>query len=298
MSLLLRRAEARARCCNGYALEQSLPWVQLGASHSGESIMKSVPFKAILAASLGVLAALPSPALAWGKEGHRVVAAIADNYLGPKARGEVRRIFGVESMAEASTWPDFMRADPDEFWQKTASPWHYVTVEGTAYSTSPAAGDAVTALKRFVKIVRDEKAPLKDRQLALRFIIHIVGDLHQPFHAGNGTDRGGNDVKVTWFGKPTNLHAVWDTEMVDDEGLSYTEFAKLLENRVTPEQQIAWTSADPLAWIARDVSVRAGLYPADPAIGSSYVYAQKPLLEEQLERGGLDLAAYLNWVFS
>lgn len=259
--------------------------------------MKSASIKAAFAATLLVLAISPSPAMAWGREGHRVVAAIADNYLGPKARGQVRQILGTETLAEASTWPDFMRADPDEFWQKTASPWHYVTVEGTIYTTAPAAGDAITALQRFVKVVRDEKAPVKERQLALRFIIHIVGDLHQPFHAGNGKDRGGNDVKVTWFGKPTNLHAVWDTEMVDDEGLSFSEFAQLLQRRVTPEQQITWTTADPKSWIARDVSVRDGLYPANPAIGSDYVFANKALVEEQLARGGLDLAAYLNWVF-
>lgn len=260
--------------------------------------MKSASFKAALAATILAIAATPAPALAWGKEGHRVVAAIADNYLGPRARGGVRKILGTETLAEASNWPDFMRADPDEFWQKTASPWHYVTVEGAAYSTAPAAGDAVTALQRFVKIVRDEKAPLKERQLALRFIIHIVGDLHQPFHAGNGKDRGGNDVKVTWFGKPTNLHSVWDGEMVDEEGLSFSELAKQLNDRVTPEQQVAWTTADPKAWIARDVSVRDGLYPASPSIGYDYVFAHQALVDEQLERGGLDLAAYLNWVFA
>ena len=259
--------------------------------------MKLPSIKATLAAIFFVIVATPSPALAWGKEGHRVVAAIADNYLGPKTRGAVRHILGSETLAEASNWPDFMRADPDEFWQKTASPWHYVTVEGATYTSAPAIGDAVSALQRFVKIVRDEKAPFKDRQLALRFIIHIVGDLHQPFHAGNGKDRGGNDVKVTWFGKPTNLHSVWDSEMVDEEGLSYSEFAQQLDRRMTPEQQIAWTTADPKAWIARDVSVRDGLYPANPAISYDYVFANKALVEEQLARGGLDLAAYLNWVF-
>lgn len=259
--------------------------------------MKSASIKAAMTAVLLGVAATPSPALAWGKEGHRVVAAIADKYLGPKARGGVRQILGSETLAEASNWPDFMRADPDEFWQKTASPWHYVTVEGATYTAAPPSGDALTALQQFVKLVRDGKAPLKDRQLALRFIIHIVGDLHQPFHAGNGKDRGGNEVKVTWFGKPTNLHSVWDGDMVDEEGLSFTELAMQLNDRVTSEQQMTWTTADPQAWVARDVSLRDGLYPADPAISYDYVFAHRALVEEQLERGGLDLAAYLNWVF-
>ena len=138
-----------------------------------------------------------------------------------------------------------MRSDPSDFWQKTASPWHYVTVpNGTDYddSDAPPEGDAMTALARFTETLRDPKASQDDKRLALRFIVHINGDLHQPLHAGNGTDRGGKDFKVTWFGKSTNLHSVWDSGLIEQRALSYSEYAKWLSRSITPLEVVAWIS--------------------------------------------------------
>ncbi|MDB2438608.1 S1/P1 nuclease [Hellea sp.] len=145
-----------------------------------------------------------SPAMAWGTNGHRVTGKIAQSYLTDEAKAAVVDILGVESIAEASTWPDFMRSDPSNFWKKGTPPWHYVTVPlGTTYSeaNAPTAGDALTALRDFSKQVRDESLSDAERQLALRFVIHIVEDLHQPLHNGKGDDRGGNSVKVLFRGK-------------------------------------------------------------------------------------------------
>lgn len=246
-------------------------------------------------------AALPSPVLAWGKTGHRVIGAIAQPYLDARAKAGVKRILGVETMAEASNWPDLMRSDPDAFWQRTAGPWHYVTVPpGKTYRevAAPTEGDAVTALRRFSATIRDRKASLADKQLALRFIIHIVGDLHQPLHAGNGTDKGGNDTRVTFSGGPTNLHSVWDSGLVDDEQLSYSELATWLGARITTADARAWTTADPNVWIAESIAVRDQIYP--PSGGSlsyQYVFQNKARMEERLKKGGVRLAAYLNTLF-
>src|SRR5881398_1710612 len=160
----------------------------------------------LLLAFAAVAALVPSPVLAWGKTGHRVVAAIADTQLSGLARAQVEQILGPgESLDEAANWPDEMRAAPGEFWQKTATPWHYVTLNGIIYDHAPAEGDALVALGRFSKVLQDPNASRADKQMALRFIIHLVGDLHQPLHVGKCCDKGGNDVKVTFFGKPTNL---------------------------------------------------------------------------------------------
>ncbi|MEH3103717.1 MAG: S1/P1 nuclease [Sphingomonas phyllosphaerae] len=253
----------------------------------------------VLAFPAALLALLPAPALAWGKTGHRVVGQIADTHLSGKARAAVKRILGTETMAEASNWPDFMKSDPAPFWQETASPWHYVTIPaGKTYDQvgTPTEGDALTALDRFSATLRDRKASADDKRMALRFIIHIVGDLAQPLHNGNGTDRGGNDLKVTWFGKPTNLHSVWDSLLVDDEQLSYFEMAAWLTARITPADVKAWSSADPRVWMADSVIVRDQVYPAagDISLGYRYVYENTPRMELQLEKGGVRLAAYLN----
>ena len=266
---------------------------------------------AALAAAAGLI---PSPALAWGKTGHRVVAAIADRQLSGLARAHVEQILGPgESLDEAANWPDWMRSDPSPFWQKTSTPWHYVTLDGVVYDHAPPEGDALEALQRFTKTLQDTNASLADKQLALRFIVHLVGDLHQPLHNGKGTDRGGNEVKLTWFGKPANLHSVWDSLMVDDEQLSFTEFAAKLDRHMSPQDIVAWWDVNPRDWISESAQIRDTLYPpppkaapkgkkgkgpAVPELSYAYVYKFTPVMERRLSQGGVRLAAYLNYIFA
>src|SRR3954451_10860556 len=203
-----------------------------------------------------------SPPLAWGKTGHRVVAVIADTQLSGLARAHVEEILGPgESLDEAANWPDEMRSDPAAFWQKTSTPWHYVTLNGIIYDHAPPEGDALEALNHFRAVLQDPKASLADKQLALRFIVHLVGDLHQPLHVGKCCDKGGNDVKVTFFGKPTNLHAVWDSQLVDDEQLSFTELGAKLERHISPQDVIDWWDINPRDWISESAEIRDTLYP-------------------------------------
>src|SRR6185437_10512185 len=261
---------------------------------------------------------LPTPALAWGRTGHRVVAAIADTELSGLARANVEQILGPgETLDEAATWPDDMRADPSPFWQKQASPWHYVTLNGTVYEHAPPTGDALEALAKFSATLKDPNASRSDKQLALRFIVHLVGDLHQPLHAGKCCDRGGNDVKVSWFGKPTNLHAVWDSALVDEQQLSFSEMAARLERHVSPTDVVAWWDINPRDWISESAEIRDTIYPtaADmpkpvkgekvtngesviPDLSYSYVYRFTPVMERRLAQGGVRLAAYLNAIFA
>lgn len=250
-----------------------------------------------------VLSALPQPALAWGQLGHRVIGQIADERVSGRTRAEVLLTLGVEDLAEASTWPDEERSNPASFWQNDANPWHYVTVpDGMTYEEAgaPPEGDAATALARFTQTVRDRNAPAADRALALRFIIHLVGDLHQPLHVGNGTDRGGNDVAVRWFGEETNLHRLWDTQLIESKNLSYTEYARWLGRAIPPQWEIDWWTADPMVWIAESAEIRPSIYPqsADARLSWRYGYYYLPIAERRLQQGGVRLAAYLDWLFS
>jgi hypothetical protein len=192
-----------------------------------------------------------------------------------------------------------------------------VTVNGITYDHAPPEGDALEALDRFRHVLQDPNASLADKQTALRFVIHLVGDLHQPFHAGKCCDKGANDVKVTWFGKPTNLHAVWDSAIVDDEQLSFSELAAKLERHISDRQLIQWWDIDPRDWVSESAELRDGLYPtaADmpkpakgkkprkgqpplPDLSYSYAYRFTPLMERRLSQAGVRLAAYLNWIFA
>jgi hypothetical protein len=278
--------------------------------HDGCMLMMNT--RSLLA--LVALTLVPSPASAWGKTGHRVVAAIADTQLSGLARAHVEEILGPgESLDEAANWPDEMRSAPEPFWQKTATPWHYVTLNGIIYDHAPPEGDALDALARFSKTLQDPNASREDKQLALRFIVHLVGDLHQPMHVGKCCDRGGNEVKITWFGKPSNLHSVWDSQLVDDEQLSFTELAAKLERHISNADVIAWWDVNPRDWISESAEIRETLYPTPgtpavkgakgkakkvPDLSYSYLYKFHPVMERRLSQGGVRLAAYLNALFA
>ncbi len=258
-------------------------------------------------ASFAILALPLTPsASAWGKTGHRVVGEIAEDYLTPKTRAAIAEIMGVEDLAQASNWADFMRSSPDEFWQKEAWAYHFFTVpEGETYAETdiPAYGDAMTALETFRATLLSDTASVEDKQLALRFIVHIVGDLHQPLHTGNGTDRGGNDVAVKFFDVETNLHDAWDNGMVDEEQLSYTELAHWLARAITPELAADWSTPDPHVWIGESTALRDTVYPESTTDGSlpelkwQYFYAHRDNVRLRLSQGGVRLAVYLNAIF-
>lgn len=247
-----------------------------------------------------------TPAFAWGQNGHRIIGEIAAHRISGKTHAEIELILGNENLAQASTFADEQRSNPAVFWQNEAGPYHYVTVpEAKAYADvgPPREGDAISALERFAATVRNPSASQEDRALALRFIIHIVGDLHQPLHAGNGTDRGGNDVKVRWFEDETNLHSVWDTEMIEAQNLSYTEYAERLDAQISAADTIAWWTASPVVWVGESTEIRDIIYPPPAMDGKvvtlnyAYQFEHIETVETRLKQGGVRLAAYLDTLF-
>src|SRR5260221_2870688 len=158
-----------------------------------------------------LLAVLATPALAWGPLGHRAVGRIAERHLAPETARQVAALLGPERLAYVGTWSDDIRSDPA--WAKAES-WHWVTIQpGQTYAESKKnpAGDVIEAIARFERILADNAAPRTERQQALKWLVHLVADVHHPLHVGRGDDRGGNEVVVLWFGEPSNLHSVWDS---------------------------------------------------------------------------------------
>ncbi len=267
--------------------------------------MKANRLRPMLRAAVASLAAfallIPQIAQAWGLTGHRVVGEIAQSLLTTEARMGVAGLLENEDLAEAANWPDFMKASPEIFWQEEASPLHYVTVpEGKSYVEvgPPPEGDAITALARFRAQVLDTRLPKAQRALALRFIIHVIGDLHQPMHVGDGTDRGGNDVKIEFFGQPSNLHSVWDSGLIDRQQLSYSEMSRWLMRSTDIKQAKAWMDPNPLTWVAESAAIRPSLYPAQTRLGYDYAFVHDAMLKQRLTQGGVRLATYLNALFA
>ena len=247
-----------------------------------------------------VAAAMSFQALSWGQTGHRVTGAIAQQYLTPETQRAISQLLVNEDLAEASTYADEMKSNPSEFWKKTANPWHYVNVfDGKTYSdvAPPLEGNAVTALDIFSEQLTNKQSNFADKQLALRFIVHIIGDLHQPFHAGNGKDKGGNDVKLKFFWEDSNLHRVWDSGLIDRQQWSYTEWTKVLSRKITEQQAKDWVVVDPKVWIAESAKLRANVYPDGDKLSWNYQYQNLPIVKQRLQMGGVRIAAYLNALF-
>ena len=257
--------------------------------------------------ALAVSALAPSTILAWGNEGHQVIALIAADRLTPAARSEVAELLGGDardSMENASIWADYIRLTRPE-----TAPWHYVNIEiaASGYSAAtdcPADNCVVAQVQKAARIVADHQLLQPVRAEALRFLIHFVGDLHQPLHCADNRDRGGNEVAVVIGAEQTNLHAVWDIDAVAALGQDPGQTASALEAQVTPDDEASWGRGAPADWANESFGVAkrviyAGLSgqggtEAPIILPRDYAARMRPVTATQLERAGVRLALLLN----
>ncbi len=235
----------------------------------------------------------------WGPMGHRIVARVAAARLTRGAAAEVARLLDGGSLASVASWADSVRTRRPE-----TGPWHYVDIPTWEQRYDPIrdckGGQCViAALEAKLAILADRKRSKEERGDALRFVVHFVGDMHQPLHAGERADKGGNDVKLSYEGRQTNLHALWDSGLLNATLESEEAFVSAITERLENRGDLAIvTSGSITDWaieshdVARDV-VYAFL-PASLAVDHSYLTAVRPVLEDRLLRGGVRLAALLN----
>lgn len=234
---------------------------------------------------------------AWGATGHRVVGQIASQHLSSKAKKKIKALLGQESLAMAGPWMDDIRSDSTFDYM---TDWHWVTVEtGQSYEQSKKNpnGDVIMTLERVIAELKIHKLDKDQEIMYLKILVHLVGDIHQPLHVGCCDDQGGNKVKVKWFGRDTNLHSVWDSYMIDDTKLSYTELAASLGNpdKTTKAQ---WQKATVRDWATESMGYRTQLY----AVGSGklsykYAYTNMPEVKMRLLQAGVRLAGILNQIY-
>jgi len=256
----------------------------------------------------------PTLAFAWGRDGHEIVARIAEARLIPKARAGVEALLGrTESMASVANWADQIRKDREE-----TGPWHYVNIpyemRGFDEARDGKNGDnVVNKIVDFATVLNDRKRSDADREEALKFLIHFVGDLHQPLHSTDrNDDKGGNFRLVFFLDQPeaVNLHRVWDSEILKhmmndgEKKESVEEMAARIATSITDKQARQWTAGDPVAWVNESHKLAVETVYADvPAdgppvkIGEAYVTRAEPVIEMQLARAGVRLADVLNRVF-
>jgi nuclease S1 len=248
----------------------------------------------------------PRPVQAWGKLGHRVSARLAEARLTPEAKAVIRDLLDpAETLADAATWPDDHRRNIPN-----TGPWHYVNVpiSEEKYSSRfcPESGCVVSKLDEFRRTLADKSAPRDQRRLALRFVVHLVQDIHQPLHVGDRGDRGGNDLQVQFFGQGSNIHRVWDSGLFeqDREPKSESGWIEALTRSMDPKTAERWAgSTSPEDWANESLAVarRAYCLPGsdDPLktgakIGEAYEMANLPIARERLEQSAVRLAVLLN----
>ena len=239
-------------------------------------------------------------ALAWGQKGHDVTCYIAEQHLTPTTKAAVDSLFEGKSMVYWANWLD-NASHTDEYAYTTT--WHYKNVNAdetleNAYMNP--AGDVLTAIRAQSETLANPEAPFSEKQLALKILIHIVGDLHQPMHMGHASDLGGNRIKVKYFGSTRNLHSVWDSNLPESaHKWSYTEWQQQLD-RLSPEKAKSVVSGSLDDWARQNLIIADRVYRAMPPeceISYDEVAAWTPVIEQQLLNGGLRLAHLLNLIF-
>lgn len=235
----------------------------------------------------------PVAALAWGGEGHQTVAWIAQAQLSPAARTRVAQLLQLEpgsTLASIASWADEHR-------DSSNSRWHYINFPRGDCHYQPERdcpdGQCVVAAIAAQQAILHSTAPASEKLIALKFLVHLVADIHQPLHAGFGDDRGGNQYQLQYDGEDSNLHALWDHQLVAQFGLR----AKALARKISADQ--AGSSAFAIeaapAWAVQSCRIVSGarFYPA-PKVPQSYLRDAAPMVEQQLWRAGVRLAAMLN----
>ncbi len=248
--------------------------------------------------SISLIAALE--VMAWGQKGHDVTAYIAENHLTEKAAEAVDKILDGHSPVYYSNWLDNASHTPEYAYTKT---WHYMNVdEGYDFETMPRnpQGDIVTALEGIVKKLKKGKLKPEQEKVELMMLIHLMGDLHCPMHAGHLSDLGGNRWPVVFFSTPTNLHSLWDSKLLEAaHSWSYTEWQQQID-RASEDEIAAIREGDFATWFTETHNICREVYNSTPT-GTKISYDQiaeaAPIIEQQLLRAGLRLSAVLNEIY-
>lgn len=261
--------------------------------------------KIIIFLAISAIISCTNQVFGWGTTGHRVIAEIAERNLKCKAKRNVKNLLDNQHMAYWANWADFIKSDSTGKWDHTHI-WHFVNTPADmskndflVFVQNIEQPNIFKAINELKVIVKDKKRSKEERKEALVFLIHLIGDMHQPMHTGREDDLGGNKVKVQWFGQKTNLHALWDSKLVDNEKYSYTEYATIL-NVLTKNERKNLQAGDLEDWLYDSHILSNYIYSnikPDEDLSYNYNYKMRPIVDGQLQKAGLRLAKLLNELF-
>lgn len=240
-------------------------------------------------------------AFGWGQKGHDIVAYIGESHLTPTAKAEIDSLLDGYSIVYWANWLDNASHTKEFDYTKT---WHYKNIDvGQTFDDAPLIpeGNIVDAIYRQVDVLQDPSADREEKSLALKMVVHFMGDIHQPMHMGRAKDRGGNSHPVAFFKRYSNLHSVWDTDILEaSHAWSHTEWQREIDRATREDAEILVKNGNPSEWGKETYEICSRIYESTPQginIEYDYIAEWTPVVEAQLEKGGLRLADVLNSVF-
>ncbi|GHE23265.1 endonuclease [Sphingobacterium griseoflavum] len=237
--------------------------------------------------------------------GHRVIAEIAENHLNKKAKKNIQKLIGNQKLAYWSNWADFIKSDPDPSLNATGNA-HFINTEGNlsyeAFAEALTASPSENLYKSYLRIkgeAREKSGDLKTQRQNLYFLIHLLADAHQPMHVSRAEDLGGNKIDVEFFGRKASIHRVWDSDLVDNEKYSYTEYAQMLDIYDAAYYK-QYTSSSFEQWLYESHKLANIIYDdvaKNANLRYEYIYRFKYAMEDCLLKAGIRLAKELNEIY-
>jgi hypothetical protein len=236
----------------------------------------------------------------WGPTGHRTIGQIAQKHLNKKTKKAIENLLHGESLALVSTFGDEIKSDNR---YKEYYTWHYVNFPfDSKYekSVKEPKGDIITGIDYCIRVLKDDNSSKQDKNFYLKLLVHLIGDLHQPLHVGRAKDKGGNDIKVKWFNKSSNLHRVWDSAMIESWNMSYTELT-LNSKKISNQQLKTIEQGDIMDWVYESQELAKKVYKSAKSgdkLGYKYSYEYFSTVRDQIQKAGIRLAKVLNEIYS
>jgi hypothetical protein len=242
--------------------------------------------------------------ISWGFKGHQTVGTIAENHLTPQARAQIKGLLGSQSLADVATWADEVREEPAF---KSTEGWHFVNVPSglsqeqfTAEVKAQGENNVYDAMQKARIVLTHPQSTRTQKIEALKFLVHFVGDAHQPMHISHKEDKGGNTIQVRFDNAGTNLHTLWDSKLLDHQGLSLAEMGKQYDT-ATPEQIKQWQQDQPMQWLWESYQISEQLY-AEVAksnkLDDAYYKTHISVVQTRIDQAGIRLAGLFNDIYS
>jgi hypothetical protein len=250
--------------------------------------------------SIALLCMISIALISWGVVGHKTVATIAENHLTPKSKNMVKALLGNESLADVASWADQVLKEPE---YKNTAPEHYLNVQlGLSYADfhkevlAQTRDNVYKGLLKNEEVLKSQTSTKEQRTVALKFIVHFVGDLHQPMHVSRAEDKGGNTIQLQFNGQGTNLHSLWDSKLIGKESKSFEQMA-IDYDKATPQQIKQWQSDDMMKWLFESYQISSKLYTEieqNNKLDDAYYKSHIGIVNERIEMAGIRLAGLLN----